>query len=80
MPATHCPECSQPDEPLHCVHGSFVLYSECDVCGKRNPFIVVLPYGSKYDDLVVCEECVRRIIDPAIDAWVDVHPLKQGYE
>ena len=50
----------------------------CLICGRlAQPLALRLPYASRYDGEHVCEECVRRYLDPAI-AGAQVLQGRQG--
>lgn len=40
----------------------------CSRCGNPADCPTILPYGSKYENWVVCGKCVAELIDPAISA------------
>jgi len=49
--------------------GYFVAYPTCDFCHEQSEFTMVFPYGSAYDDWLMCVECIKKIVEPALVAW-----------
>jgi len=49
--------------------GYFVVFPTCDFCHEQSEFTMVFPYGSAYDDWLMCVECIKKIVEPALVAW-----------
>ena len=48
-------------------YSSYPSGPTCSICGRiAQPLALRLPYASQYDGEHICEDCVRRYLDPAI--------------
>ena len=55
--------------PISKLKGYFTAYPKCDFCGEQSPFTMEFPYGSAYDGWVICVECIKKHVEPALMAW-----------
>ena len=76
-PVPYCPDCqaftsgSCPHHPASYspedFYSTYPSGPACLICGwLAQPLALCLPYASQYDGEQICEDCVRRCLDPAI--------------
>lgn len=43
-----------------------IEYPFCVACGELSQNYIQLPYGSDFDGMYLCSDCIRTFVDPAI--------------